>query len=851
MRQQSKVPMGVRMNKKVISIAVVYLILFAGANGLLSILSTKCKGTPVFGSIGTDTTWDLAGSPYLVMDHITVEEGVSLTIEAGVVVKFNGLYRMLVNGNITAVGNETDMILITSNQAVPSIQQWNRIEVSSSGHAEMSYCNISCATTGLSLGSSNNNVTDNNFWYNYWGLELDSSFNNNISENNVSNNNYGARLYNSRYNSFTKNSVSSCYFYGFYLWASSNNNMFGQNNISHNRRGIYLWDSSGQNITDNDFTSNGVIINGAGSASHDIPTDNLVNGKPLYYHKNENNLTIDGIPVGQLILANCRDVLVQNLEINNTDSALQIFDSGNVTVSNCDLSHNNLNGVAIFTSWEVNIVGNRVLKNSDYGIHLRSSGNNIVANNVSFNDRTGIRLLFTSNNNITGNEIIGNKWEGIFIDSSDHNNVIDNTISSNNMKGLGLDQSTYHNVSNNSFYNDGISITGEQLSQYNTHMIPANNLVNGDPIYYFKNQSGVVIDSIPVGQLILANCSDFKVLNLDMESTDSGVIAAYSTKINFTGVHATYSDYGMYFYSCKENEIESCNMSYNVRGMELVSSSNNNISGCNLFENSFYGIILTLSHDNLVYHNNLLNNSNQAFDSEGDNSWHSGYPMGGNYWSDYGGTDYFKGPKQDIPGGDKIGDTPYIIDENSRDNYPLLEESQLIILENYTVLKQGWNLISIPLLQGDENFTKVLEMIDGYYDSVQWYDPIDASKPWKHNRVGKSNGNDLFQLNESMGFWVHITEPGDIIFVYNGTQATANQTITLHPGWNMVGYPSETIYNRTDGLNTIDFGSQVDMIMWYDINSQTYKRMGEYDYFVFCRGYYIHATSECIWEVPL
>jgi hypothetical protein len=54
------------------------------------------------------------------------------------------------------------------------------------------------------------------------------------------------------------------------------------------------------------------------------------------------------------------------------------------------------------------------------------------------------------------------------------------------------------------------------------------------------------------------------------------------------------------------------------------------------------------------------------------NFWDFGYPAGGNYWSDYAGLDVKNGSNQDQLGSDGIGDTPYIIYENNKDNYPLM-----------------------------------------------------------------------------------------------------------------------------------------------------------------------------------
>jgi hypothetical protein len=67
------------------------------------------------------------------------------------------------------------------------------------------------------------------------------------------------------------------------------------------------------------------------------------------------------------------------------------------------------------------------------------------------------------------------------------------------------------------------------------------------------------------------------------------------------------------------------------------------------------------SLNNTIYHNNFVNNDLQIFvDVDSVNFWDNG--VEGNYWSDYDGSATYL---------DGIGDTPYIIDENNIDNYPL------------------------------------------------------------------------------------------------------------------------------------------------------------------------------------
>jgi hypothetical protein len=176
---------------------------------------------------------------------------------------------------------------------------------------------------------------------------------------------------------------------------------------------------------------------------------------------------------------------------------------------------------------------------------------------------------------------------------------------------------------------------------------------------------------------------------------------------------------------------------------------------------------------------------------------------------------------------------------------------EILMPVNLIILKQGWNLISIPYIQDDQNLSKVLEDIDGNYDVVQHYNGTDTMDPWKNNLAGKTFGNDLNDISEKMGIWIHVTQPGDTIFQYNGTQPVVNQTIPLYSGWNLVGFPSLDSKVRDIALNNIQFDTDVDLIQTYNVTSGSWEELGISDYFEKGRGYWIHSNLMKVWEVPL
>mgnify|MGYP001075743106 FL=1 len=178
-----------------------------------------------------------------------------------------------------------------------------------------------------------------------------------------------------------------------------------------------------------------------------------------------------------------------------------------------------------------------------------------------------------------------------------------------------------------------------------------------------------------------------------------GVSLSNSSSNSIFGNKLTNNTAGISLNHSSNNRITKNNLRNSIRnGLGLEYSDGNNITGNNIINTNYWGIELhysdgnTITENNLmdtvngsgillghsrrnkIYHNNFINNSvSQVFLYDTYKTvWDDGYPSGGNYWSDYAGIDDYSGPNQDQLGDDGIGDTPYVIDYNNIDTYPLM-----------------------------------------------------------------------------------------------------------------------------------------------------------------------------------
>jgi parallel beta-helix repeat protein len=248
-----------------------------------------------------------------------------------------------------------------------------------------------------------------------------------------------------------------------------------------------------------------------------------------------------------------------------------------------------------------------------HGIGLISSSNCIIANNtVLSNSAYGIALFQAGNNVIKGNICDRNRDYQIILGSSSCNNTItENTISG-------------------SVYGHGIYI----ISQSNNNVVTKN--------------------------VIFANSN----AGINLLSAHYNLISDNIVKSNIVGLWI-----GSILSASNGNIIANNTVTANQRrGIEVSGDGNEIIN--NTVAGNEEGIYIREGAGNRIYHNHL-NNRKNAYDGES-NIWDNCYPAGGNYWSDYPGSDIYMGVGQDEPGNDSIGDIPYIIDGNSRDNFPFI-----------------------------------------------------------------------------------------------------------------------------------------------------------------------------------
>jgi parallel beta-helix repeat protein len=302
---------------------------------------------------------------------------------------------------------------------------------------------------------------------------------------------------------------------------------------------------------------------------------------------------------------------------------------------------------------------------------------------------TTIQAAINANETLNGHTIFveaGTYYENVVVDKSvfligeDRNTTVIDVLG-----GGTAVQITANNVLVENFTmrnsEPAVGECGIRLSTVEGCNVSWNVLVNsgrdGIMVSYSVNDwvaENVVVDSGGSGIVVYNSGNDNVEKNVVKNSQVHGILVQNSTgcQIDRNSIIGSVDD-GIAVLASRENLFHRNAVTMGgAYGIRLDDPSDDNTFTENVVTNNEgCGIWMWYSSNNRLYHNFCSNTKNAVILSASGytsmNTWDAGVLSGGNYWSDYNGSDSDH---------DGLGDSPYIIDANNVDNYPLMGRFQ-------------------------------------------------------------------------------------------------------------------------------------------------------------------------------
>jgi len=416
-------------------------------------------------------------------------------------------------------------------------------------------------------------------------------------------------------------------------------------------------------------------------------------------------------PDSCILVDSVSDVRVTNSILTDAAVCVWIAFSSSASVSDSSVFGGVFGGIIGYASSQVLILRNAIHDCGMMGIHLDSySTTCTIEENIVTNNLEGLELEQGS----AANRVEGN----IFLD----NNA---SIVLNKCGGFNVFR---RNAMTNNVYN--LVVVGYNLDNF-LQDIDSSNIVNDKLVYYLTNIRDSAINPLVYpnpGYLALVNCEGVKVENFNLFSNGDGILVAHSTSCTFMNVTVGGNTGplvwgGFTFYNSNNNTVTHSRVSVNNYALAFYHSDGN------LFHrNNFEGNRRQVVSDFL----SPFSNTSSGYVSV--NAWDDG--VEGNFWSDYMGVDRDK---------NGVGDTPYFIDSENVDRYPLL-----LSLPIFDMYPPDISVIA-PMSGSEVRSSDVTVVWEGWddYSGINHYEIRIDSGPW--HIIGADNATMYTFANVSDG----------------------------------------------------------------------------------------------------
>ena len=144
----------------------------------------------------------------------------------------------------------------------------------------------------------------------------------------------------------------------------------------------------------------------------------------------------------------------------------------------------------------------------------------------------------------------------------------------------------------------GLFEVGEDINYFSSHNL-SGNTINSKPLYYFVNQSELIVPD-DAGGLIAVCCDDLKISELDVSNNSMGIELAYCNNVTMSNVSANRCGiFGVYLAYCNLGSIKDVRCYESNHGIDVRACKNIGIIGCNTNECE-QGVFLSGSTECLV-----------------------------------------------------------------------------------------------------------------------------------------------------------------------------------------------------------------------------------------------------------
>lgn len=312
----------------------------------------------------------------------------------------------------------------------------------------------------------------------------------------------------------------------------------------------------------------------------------VVNKKVNLVGNGSDVTTIDGHGIGDVINVTADWVTISGFHVTGSGGHIYPY----IIESGIDIN-----------AYHSTIVGNNC-SNNTYGLSILNANDCIIESNEFHSNYIGIGLYGSQNAVVINNSISDSRW-GIYMFRSGKCDIGNNSLYDIRGHSIYLVQTESCSFVGNEIINNGFQIVGD-LEDWTSHTIDESNLVNGKPVYHFRNGQGW---SVPLGggQIIIANCSQMNIDNINITKSSIAILVGYSSDlfiVNSTFMANKY--YGISLWACFNSTISANQCEGNSdAGFTFFSSTNCSGRNNRCFNNKEYGILLHSSQDCIIQEN--------------------------------------------------------------------------------------------------------------------------------------------------------------------------------------------------------------------------------------------------------